>query len=59
MSTDATKPEPKPKTKKAKPKTAARERRPGKHRDSGDNNQQAVGMGDHVPAFMRRRLFIG
>ena len=43
----------KPEPKKAEPKAAPRERKPRQPRDSGDN-QQVVGMGDHVPAFMRR-----
>lgn len=39
-----------PEPKKAEP----RQRQPAKPRVRSDNNQQAVGMGDHVPAFMRR-----
>ncbi|MFP6730213.1 MAG: DEAD/DEAH box helicase [Alphaproteobacteria bacterium] len=47
-----------PETKKAEPKAAAKERKPRERtprqpRDNGDN-QQVIGMGDHVPAFMRR-----
>ena len=61
----AEKSEPKPRSKTAEPpkkaeppkntepKAAARERKPRQPRERGDN-QQVIGMGDHVPAFMRR-----
>ena len=48
---EAIKPEPKPAPKKAEPKP--RERKPRQRRDGGDN-QRVVGLGEHVPAFMRR-----
>ena len=52
---EETKPEPapKPRTNKAEPQAAPREHKPRQPRERGDN-QQVVGMGDHVPAFMRR-----
>jgi len=50
---EAVKPEPKPSPKKAEPKSTPRERRPRQPRDGGDK-QRVVGLGEHVPAFMRR-----
>ena len=50
---EAVKPEPKPAPKKAEPKSTPRERRPRQPRDGGDK-QRVVGLGEHVPAFMRR-----
>ncbi len=50
---EAEKPKPKAGPKKAKAKAVPRERKPGKPRDTGDN-QQVVGMGGHIPAFLRR-----
>ena len=46
-------PEPAPAPKKAEPKSTTRERRPRQPRDGGDK-QRVVGLGEHVPAFMRR-----
>jgi superfamily II DNA/RNA helicase len=50
---EAATPEPRPAPKKAEPKPPPRERSPRQPRDGGDK-QRVVGLGEHVPAFMRR-----